>query len=84
MKTPIRNLRVSAIRSLVRSRGKRVSREFLSALDDYLEKKIHLACDEHNGGRKTLDAALAHYLLVGGLPAKSAKKRSRRPRSRLF
>lgn len=84
MKIPIRNLRVSSIRSLVRSRGKRVSREFLSALDDYIEKKVLLACDEHNGGRKTLDSALAHYLLIGGLPAKSAKKRTRRPRSRLF
>lgn len=43
--------------------GKRVSKDFLEALNRYVHKKLIQAVQEHNGGKKTLDAALAGYIL---------------------
>lgn len=43
--------------------GKRVSKDFLAQLDYYLQNKLRSACSEHNGGKKTLDNALAGYVL---------------------
>jgi hypothetical protein len=43
--------------------GKRVSKDFLAQLDYYLQNKLRSACLEHNGGKKTLDNALAGYVL---------------------
>ena len=43
--------------------GKRVSKDFLAQLDYYLQNKLRTACLEHNGGKKTLDNALAGYVL---------------------
>jgi hypothetical protein len=45
--------------------GKRVSKEFLHALDLLVERKLREACKEHNGGKKTLDASLAGYIIGG-------------------
>ena len=45
--------------------GKRVSKEFLYALDLLVERKLREACKEHNGGKKTLDASLAAYIIGG-------------------
>ena len=56
-------IKASAIRKFTKSHGKRVSAEFLSSLDRYLEAKVLIALKEHNGGKKTLDAALAGYIL---------------------
>lgn len=57
------NVKASALRRLAKQNGRRVSKEFLAALDRYIEQKVILACAEHNGGKKTLDAALAAYFL---------------------
>ena len=55
---------VSAIKKEVKAiSGKRVSREFLEALNRYVHKKLLMAVQEHNGGKKTLDASVAGYIL---------------------
>ena len=56
-------IKSAAVRKLIKSHGKRTSAEFLTQLDRWLEAKIEDACKEHNGGKKTLDAALASYML---------------------
>jgi hypothetical protein len=57
------HIKSSAVRKFAKSHGKRVSVEFLSALDRYVENKVLIATKEHNGGKKTLDAAVAAYIL---------------------
>lgn len=59
-------IRPSIVRRLVKSNGKRVSKAFLYALDAFIERKVIAACNEHNGGRKTLDASIAAYCITGG------------------
>jgi hypothetical protein len=56
-------IKPAAVKKLVKAHGKRSSAEFLAALDRYLERKVMVALSEHNGGKKTLDAALAEYIL---------------------
>lgn len=65
MTTPIKTtyIKASTARKFAKSHGKRVSQDFLAALDRYVENKIFIATKEHNGGKKTLDAALAGYIL---------------------
>lgn len=59
-------LNVSAVRKLVKGQGKRVSQDFLLALDRLVERKVLQATQEHNGGKKTLDSAVAAYILGNG------------------
>ena len=54
-------IKASAIKKLAKVKGKRVSTEFLLSLDEYINQKIANACEEHNGGKKTLDIGLAAY-----------------------
>lgn len=54
-------IKPAAIKRLAKQHGKRVGTDFLLALDGYIERKVKEASIEHNGGRKTLDAALAGY-----------------------
>lgn len=61
--TKLINIKASSVRKLAKQNGKRVSAEFLAALDRYIEQKVVLACAEHNGGKKTLDSGLAAYFL---------------------
>lgn len=64
MATPkLTNIKTSSIKRIAKMNGKRVSADFLAALDRYVEHKVVLACAEHNGGKKTLDAGLAAYFL---------------------
>ena len=63
MTTKLIYIKQSAIRKYAKSHGKRVSSEFLSALDRYLEQKVFDSAKEHNGGKKTLDVGLAAYML---------------------
>jgi|APGre2960657423_1045063.scaffolds.fasta_scaffold156000_3 hypothetical protein len=56
-------IKTSTIRKFAKSHGKRISAEFAMALDRYVEQKVLLACKEHNGGKKTLDAAVAGYII---------------------
>ena len=43
--------------------GKRVSKDFLDALDRHIENKLINAGSEHNGGKKTLDSGVAGFHL---------------------
>lgn len=56
-------IKPSAIRKAVKVGGKRTSTEFLEALDRYVERAIQRAIAEHNGGKKTIDASVAGYVL---------------------
>jgi len=64
MATPkLQYIKASMIKKLAKQHGKRVGSDFLLALDGYVERKINDSCAEHNGGRKTLDSAIAGYFL---------------------
>lgn len=54
-------IKASTIKKFAKERGKRVSAEFLLSLDEYINNKMSAACEEHNGGKKTLDIGLAAY-----------------------
>jgi hypothetical protein len=56
-------VKTSAVRKFAKSHGKRVSAEFAMALDRYIENKVLISCKEHNGGKKTLDSAVAAFIL---------------------
>lgn len=53
---------VSAIKKRARGHGRRVGKEFLLALDDWIATKIDAACQVHNGGKVTLDSTIASYV----------------------
>jgi hypothetical protein len=55
-------IKPAAIKRLAKQRGKRIGKDFLAALDGHLERKVEQALEEHNGGRKTLDAAVFGYI----------------------
>lgn len=55
-------VRASAVRSIARDAGKRVSPEFLLALDDHVRSRLNAACRVHNGGKKTLDATVLGFV----------------------
>jgi len=67
MSTKTNYIKTSAIRKLVKSHGKRTSQEFLIALDHYIQERIEKVAKEHNGGKKTLDAKLLAYLVIGNI-----------------
>jgi len=55
-------IKPSAIKALVKAQsGKRVSSSFLLVLDAYVEKKVILASQLHNGGAKTVGVDSAGY-----------------------
>lgn len=56
-------IKTSSIKKFAKTHGKRVSSDFLAALDRWVENKVLLASKEHNGGKKTMDASLAGYIL---------------------
>lgn len=56
-------IKTSSIKKFAKSHGKRVSSDFLAALDRWVENKVLLATKEHNGGKKTMDASVAGYIL---------------------
>lgn len=56
-------IKASVIRKVAKTHGKRVSKDFLEALDRLVEHKLTQACEQHNGSKKTLDAAVAGLVL---------------------
>jgi histone H3/H4 len=58
-----RYIRPAAVRRAAKEAGKRVSKEYLEALDRYVGRAIERALAEHNGGRKTLCATIAAHTL---------------------
>ena len=56
-------LKPAAVKKLIKSHGKRTSKDFIEALDRYVERAVLRAVAEHNGGKKTIDADVAAYVL---------------------
>lgn len=56
-------IKPSIVRAIARAHGKRVSQAFIDQLDAFVRAKVSTCCQEHNGGRKTLDLGIAHYHL---------------------
>ena len=54
-------LNASNIRKLAKTKGKRVSKGYLLALDVWIETKIESSCRLHNGGKATLVAELLGF-----------------------
>jgi len=57
-------IKPSAVRALIKQAfGKRTSKDFLLALDQFVEAKVKQAAAEHNGNKRTVDASVAGYVL---------------------
>jgi hypothetical protein len=56
-------IKASVVKKLANSHGKRAGKGFLEALDRLVERKVLQALAEHNGNKKTLDEAIAGYIL---------------------
>lgn len=56
-------IKAAAVKKLVKSHGKRTAAEYLASLDRFVMAKVEECCKQHNGGKKTLDSALAAYML---------------------
>lgn len=56
-------IKPAAVKALIKSHGKRTSKDFIEALDRYVERALARAAAEHNGGKKTVDASVAGYVL---------------------
>lgn len=56
-------IKESAVRKLCKQHGRRVSKEFIEFLNAYIENRVVFCCADHNGGRKTVDRAIAHYYM---------------------
>jgi hypothetical protein len=54
---------VSKVKQRAKDAGKRVGKDFLMRLDAFIDRKMVAALAEHNGGKKTLDGAMADYIL---------------------
>ena len=54
---------VSKVKNRAKDAGKRVGKDFLTRLDAFIERKLEEALPQHNGGKKTLTAATADYVL---------------------
>ena len=55
-------IKASLVRRLVRDHHRRVSVEFLEALDRYVAETVEKSIAVHNGGRRTLDATVLAYV----------------------
>jgi len=58
----LKYIRTSVVRAQARGFGRRVGRDFLIMLDDYVHAKLEGACQLHNGGKKTLDKHVGTFL----------------------
>lgn len=61
-----RYIKASAVRLTAKANGKRVSNDYLEALDRKVQRLIEKSIAEHNGGKKTLDLSVAGYVLGVG------------------
>ena len=54
-------INVKAVKEHCRKKGRRVGKDFLFAVNAYLQIRLDKACDIKDGGRKTLNRAVAEY-----------------------
>lgn len=59
-------IKASQVRKHCNAKGKRVTPEFLMAVDSHIRQKLNTACGVHNGGRTTLDATVAGFAGIAG------------------
>jgi hypothetical protein len=52
----------SNIKKLAKAKGRRVGQDFLAAIDNYVARKVEIACSVKNGSKITLDADVAVYV----------------------
>lgn len=57
---------VSNVKRLAKAKGRRVGKDFLCALDNYIARKVESACQVKNGSKITLDYEIAQYLGLTG------------------
>ena len=55
-------INVKAIKKLAATKEKRIGSDFLSVLNLFVACKVEAACHVHNGGKKTLDCAVAGFV----------------------
>jgi len=53
------------VRQLIAKHGKRVSKSFMLTLEIAVEKTIIASCNQHNGGKKTLDGTVFTFSRIG-------------------
>jgi histone H3/H4 len=57
-------IKPAAVKRLIKEvADKRTAKEFLMALDAYVERAVRRAAAEHNGGKRTVDASVAGHTL---------------------
>lgn len=59
----MRYIRTAFVKQLAKEYNKRVGKDFLLALDAFVEEKIIKACETKNGSKITLDADVAGFVL---------------------
>jgi len=52
----------SNVKKLARGKGRRCGADFLMALDNWIARKVEVACSVKNGSKITLDADMAVYI----------------------
>lgn len=61
---------VSAVKARLKEHGKRCGKDFLLALDCFIDEKLEAAGRCHDGGRRTVDASVATWI---GLRSRGSK-----------
>jgi hypothetical protein len=54
-------IKPSVVKAIAKQNGRRVSKEFIDLLNQYVIRKVVECSETHNGKKKTLDAAVAGY-----------------------
>lgn len=55
-------LNKKAIKDFCKDKGRRVGKDFMSSMERTVMCFLHDACQTHNGGKVTLDNAVASYI----------------------
>ncbi len=55
-------IRQSVVKKAIKAAGKKAGSDFMQTLEDIVAVKVAKCIAEHNGGRKTLDAAVAKLI----------------------
>ena len=55
-------LNVTKVKAFCKAHGRRVGKDFLEELEIFVQRKLDKACKAHNGGKVTLDQAVANYV----------------------
>lgn len=54
-------IKPSVVKAIAKAHGRRVSKEFIDLLNQYVIRKVTDCATTHNGSKKTIDAAVAGY-----------------------